>query len=414
MRIDNSKDFDLQIRSMLENAEEKVPSGVWEAVCSSLGGSKRAMPAWKWAGAALALAASLAAGLFFTGTFDRSPATPAAQTVAEVVSEKIYVEEPAPLAEEAAVAAPQALLVAKAQPEVRSKVSGAVESAPAAEAVLVAESASAAVLVAESASAEPVQAESGDFTVSSEPIVSKPASDRAEEDQPTTDIFARMMLEDELAAASRRKVSLTVGGSMGTNDKDFTGVFGPKRSASSVVFDTKNKIVESGSSTFGVPFSAGIGVRIPLGGRFSIGTGINYSLLSRSFTGIYYNESGVSSGEVTIDNKMHYIGIPVNAYYDIVSLDKFKFYCYGGAEAEYCFKNVYDIHTGSGVTQTSKVSGIQFSAGAGLGVEYLFTDKFGLYFDPGVRYYFSADQPRSLRTEHPFNINFDLGLRFDF
>lgn len=401
MRIDTSKDFDLQIRSMLENAEERVPSGVWRGVCSSLDGAKPAIAGWKWAGAALAFAAAIAAGLFFTGTIDKAPAAPATELVAEEAT-KIYVEEPSgttePVVQESVAAAP-ARLVAKATPASRKP------AAPA------------AVEASSLPEAAPIYVEPAAVPANTVEVVEAPAAAKTEkvEGQPTTDIFAQMILEDEMkAASSRRKVAVTLGGAMGANDKDFTGVFGPKRSASSVVFTGQNKLVESGSSTFGIPFSVGLGVRFPLGERFAIGTGVDYSLLTRKFTGVYYNESGVSSGEVSVDNKMHYIGVPLNLYIDIISLDRLKFYCYGGGEGEYCFKNIYNIHTGSGINQTSKVSGLQFSIGAGLGVEFLFTDVFGVYFDPGVRYYFANGQPKSLRTEHPFNINFDLGLRFDF
>ena len=46
-------------------------------------------------------------------------------------------------------------------------------------------------------------------------------------------------------------------------------------------------ISELGASSYGVPFSLGVGVRFPITRRLSIGTGLDYTLLTRSFTGKY-------------------------------------------------------------------------------------------------------------------------------
>jgi hypothetical protein len=47
-------------------------------------------------------------------------------------------------------------------------------------------------------------------------------------------------------------------------------------------------------------------------------------------------------------------------------------------------------------------------------VEFLLGRRVGLYLDPGVNYYFPCSQPRSIRTEKPLLLNFDVGLRFNF
>ena len=57
---------------------------------------------------------------------------------------------------------------------------------------------------------------------------------------------------------------------------------------------------------------------------------------------------------------------------------------------------------------------VQFSVGAGLGVEFMLSNHLGLYLDPGFNYYFPCNQPRSIRTEKPLMLNFDVGLRFNF
>ena len=64
------------------------------------------------------------------------------------------------------------------------------------------------------------------------------------------------------------------------------------------------------------------------------------------------------------------------------------------------------------ITCSEPVRKLQFSVGAGVGVEFRLSGKLGLYLDPGVRYYFPNSQPKSIRTDKPFMFNFDAGLRF--
>ena len=72
MQDDHSRDFDLQLRSMLEDATVKPSRRVWKGVSSRLDAdSVPAASPWgwmKWAGMSLAAAAVVAAALFFNGT----------------------------------------------------------------------------------------------------------------------------------------------------------------------------------------------------------------------------------------------------------------------------------------------------------------------------------------------------------
>ena len=88
-----NEDFDLQVRSIMEEAQEPAPAGAWEAISSRLdamaaasaataasaasasAGTKAGLAAifggrrvWYWSAAAFAMAAAVAIGIFFTGT----------------------------------------------------------------------------------------------------------------------------------------------------------------------------------------------------------------------------------------------------------------------------------------------------------------------------------------------------------
>ena len=55
---------------------------------------------------------------------------------------------------------------------------------------------------------------------------------------------------------------------------------------------------------------------------------------------------------------------------------------------------------------------LQCTGGCVIGVKYLFCNSVFIYSDPGIRYYFDCGQPRSIRTQQPLMMNFEVGLRF--
>ena len=177
-------------------------------------------------------------------------------------------------------------------------------------------------------------------------------------------------------------------------------------------------ITETGSSSYGIPVSFGIGAKFFIGRRWAIGAGLNYTIMTRSFNGIYIDPATSSSSglsydfnETKIRNSVSYIGIPINAYFSIIRTNIVDFYVYAGGSAEKCVANVYRMQDPV-ASYKENVNGFQFSVGAGLGVEFVVADILGIYADPSVRYYFKdANQPKSIRTENPVSFGFELGLR---
>ena len=217
---------------------------------------------------------------------------------------------------------------------------------------------------------------------------------------------------------SYEKVSLVLGGDVsGNGNAKGIGRFGGFRApAMGVRNDTW--IEQTGTeSSYAIPVTFGLGVRVALTERWSLGTGLNYTMLQRTFSGVY---TKVRDGETVtklssdVRNSLHYVGIPVNVYFDIVSGNHFKLYAYGGGTFEKGVKNSFRVkNTPEDILLSEKVKGIQMSAGAGLGVEFVVAKRFGIYLDPGFRYYFDCDQPVSIRTQQPFTMNFELGFRVD-
>ena len=118
----------------------------------------------------------------------------------------------------------------------------------------------------------------------------------------------------------------------------------------------------------------------------------------------------------SIAHAVHYVGLPVNAYYDLLSTKDglMNMYAWGGGSAEVCVSNSYRLleSAGSSVVR-DKAGSMQFSAALGLGFEFRLAGNLALYVDPSVRYYFHGNQPKSVRTDKPLMFTMDAGLRFN-
>lgn len=389
---------DEKIKALLADAEIKPSRHVWRNIASQLDAA--AAPAagqpwaWaKWAGAAVALAAVVLGVFLFTGkpesgqpipTYINITEAPTAQASPVLDEPELVVPKPENDAAGVAVRpSRRAETVAEQLAEVVEK-----EEAPAA-----AETVEAAPAVEEKHNADPAP---------SVPVR-----------QP--DAFAQMQFEDLQQFKPGR--TLYAQGAIGGNDSDIRFKSNAARMSSGTSIP-KTGITELGESVFGIPFSLGLGVRFYLTPKFSLGAGVSYSLLSRTFEGEYQRVSSAGVVEFSeignVHHQMHYVGIPVNAYYDIISGENIKFYVFGGGEAEFCVSNKYTLYSSTDIIFRSPVNSIQWSAGAGLGLEFKLSPVLGLYVEPSARYYFHNNQPKNVRTERPFMANLDAGLRFDF
>lgn len=396
---ESDKEFDLKLRSLLDGVEEEVPQRVWEGVSSRIG--RRSAPvAWmRWAGASLAAAAAVALAVVLSGTFkggSDSIAVPQDSLVAEVQ---------APAAEqtedisETEVTLPQTMSAATTR-----RTSGRMKAEPAAASQELSTEKPEAVS-AEEPSVAPEQKQE---TAAPEKSLEKKNTKTQAWDDP----FARMAYEDA-HARQPHKTSIAVGGLVGTNDgakpgsrgSGMMGTSGERRGTG---------IIENGESRYGVPASLGLGVRVNLCDKWSVGTGVNFSQLTRSFDGAYYNESNLEAITGKVRNNVQYVGIPVNLFYNVVSNKVLDFYTFAGGSVEKCISNRFRMpQNGEDIIYNGQKEGLQYSAALGLGVQFNLTDHFGLYIDPSARYWMGKDQPKSIRTQQPFMFNIELGLRFE-
>lgn len=408
MQNDKYTDFDLELKRMLQDAEEEVPSRIWHAVSDELDRrDRRKVVALRWRRAAVGFAAAAAvlSGIFVFLGRDRAaePDLTATAVKEQAASMDMTAEETVPTIEEQIVSAGTALADVPARSS-RSTVSKTVPSE-----IVPAD----AFAPAEKETEDAVVETPSEVTVDSAPV-QDPVARPAETDTRTAitgtpdDPFA--WPEDTDAEESRHLPSLVVAGNAMTND--FSGQDIRQMRAPASGIKTRTGVEDKGSSTFSIPITFGLGVRFDLSDRWAVGTGINWSKLSRTFNGVYTdNERNINS---EIVNDIHYIGIPLNLYFNIFDSRNLRFYAWGGGSAEKGLVSRFRIQSNTGdIYYKESVNGLQWSAAAGLGLEFLLGEHLGLYLDPSARYYFDCGQPLSIRTERPFMMNYEVGLRFN-
>ena len=168
------------------------------------------------------------------------------------------------------------------------------------------------------------------------------------------------------------------------------------------------------SITHRFPLSFGVTVRKDINDRFSIESGLTYSLLSSELT------AGNASYYVQ-EQKLHYLGIPLKGNWNYVKKKYFTLYLSAGGMVETCIssqlrtKYKLDGYSSFSHDEELKVDRLQWSISASTGVQYDIIRHIGIYFEPGIVYYFNdGTQISTIRKEKPFNINIQMGLRFGF
>lgn len=402
-------EFDLLVRSMMQEAEESVSPRAWAAVSAGLDARARRTVVLRWrrVAAGIAAAAAVTVGAFLLGTRNNSN-LPIIETVAETVATP---ESGLPSDEIIPAAEPQDLL-AEARPQAKPTVKARPKATPAA-----AESLPQTV-------GEPVEPVSEEVQAPSVPqdVIPETVPEAVPETQEKTalqeeetweDPFARMEWEDAHDAASSR-ISLSAGASLESNGNpaSVSGFRGMRAAANA---EREHTVIEqtSRNSTYAIPISAGLGLRIGLGERWAVGTGVNWTLLQRTFTGIY-REEGKAPVNADIHNTLQYVGIPLNLSYTLLDNKRIGLYTFAGGSVEKAISNKFRVHdSAEHLFHKESVKGVQFSVAAGLGVQFQLTGGLGLYIDPSLRYYFKGNQPQSIRTQQPLMMNFEVGLRWD-
>lgn len=427
--VDNENDiFDRKIKDILGNASEEVPEHVWASIEKRLkngeavsGGRKINLPSWIKAGIAVTAAAAAALIVFFTATNDSVTDADGGRLVADsgypekigmtdsdafpeqMLSESMEWNAEPVAAESYPGSAPEAIRQA-AMTQNPDDEDGAGHEASG-------EDTETAQFLHENT---PVTENTGSPDATGTTEKRKGSGDK----EVSEDIWSGYDFTDE-KPRERPRASITLSGNAISNTNSTVSREPSNQIAHrpATTDQMRNKVTESSESSFGIPLSFGIGAKVDFTPRWSISAGINYTLLTRTFAGNYYQVTDNQEYKGTFFSDIHngqsYIGIPVNVYYNILKGDFIDFYVYAGGTAEKCILDRYNMKAeGISITHRETVKGLQFSANVGMGMEFVIANQFGIYIDPSLRYYFSnGNQPRSIRTMQPLMFGLEMGFR---
>ena len=140
------------------------------------------------------------------------------------------------------------------------------------------------------------------------------------------------------------------------------------------------------------PVRFGLSLRYRLTDRWSVESGLSYTRLTSDITTIVDEETTVT------EQRLNYIGLPLNISYELWKSRKFGLYVTGGGMIEKCLD----------------ANPWQFSINGAVGAEYKLTEFFSLYAEPGIGYYFKDGSSKpTIYKDRPLNFNLIVGIRFN-
>ncbi len=168
------------------------------------------------------------------------------------------------------------------------------------------------------------------------------------------------------------------------------------------------------------PVSLGLLTSFDITNKLQIETGLIYTYLS--------SETKNKSSDFNNSEKVqfHYLGIPLNMNYTVLSVNKLNLFVTAGAMIEKDIygkikysdeKKVPTLNSGFTNESSSKIKqkNPQFSLAGGVGVTYPMYDKAKLFGKVGGRYYIETNNEyKTYYSDEKFGLDIQLGIKFNF
>lgn len=204
-------------------------------------------------------------------------------------------------------------------------------------------------------------------------------------------------------------LSLAYAGSLEQNDMNRYRIPNP---AIPDVEDPDGEIEVTEKTRHHMPLVIGLSVNKSLSSRWSVETGLRYSLLRSDFL----SQSKVMNKETV--QRIHYIGVPLKFNYRILTYNGFSLYGQGGGAIDIPVNGSqsileYSPQLGNSTNTTIHIHApLQWSVEDGLGIQYHFTPSFSIYAEPSFKYYFDPGSDiKTIRQDKPFEFTIPIGLR---
>ena len=153
------------------------------------------------------------------------------------------------------------------------------------------------------------------------------------------------------------------------------------------------------------PISFGLTVSYPLTNRWTLSTGLVYTRLNSQFVNV------LSGTPITTDQRLDYLGVPLNMQYHVLKGKGWKAYASAGAQIDW---NIRAKRNTEGVDVNARNDHPQWSLAGGIGVEYDIIPLVGIYAEPGLRYYLKNDSKvDNFFKDQPFNWTLQIGIRLN-
>lgn len=178
-----------------------------------------------------------------------------------------------------------------------------------------------------------------------------------------------------------------------------------------ILLANQNKPVEA-RIRHKVPVTFGLSMYYNLGKKWGIGTGLNYTKLSSEL------HSGSNDNYIKGEQKVHYIGIPVQVNYNVLQKGRFTGYITGGALVEKpvsgSITTSYVVNDEVKETSEEKLEHkpLSFSVNTAVGLQMKVVNRLGIYAEPGIGYHFKDENsPNTIYKEKPLHFNVKFGIR---
>jgi hypothetical protein len=155
---------------------------------------------------------------------------------------------------------------------------------------------------------------------------------------------------------------------------------------------------ESASATYrhDLPLTVGLQLGLDLLPWLGVESGVEYT----------YLHSTQNSAAGTLDQRLHFIGIPLRVDFRIWRLGAWDLYAGVGTKLEKC------VSASLGRIACEEPR-LQWSAEAFGGIQIRIWDHTHLYFQPALSWYLTQTDLITYRTENPLGFSLNAGLRFD-
>jgi opacity protein-like surface antigen len=163
-----------------------------------------------------------------------------------------------------------------------------------------------------------------------------------------------------------------------------------------------------------LPLSLSLGVGYALNDRWSLQSGLTYTMLASEWMVIArYQEKS--------KQRLHFIGLPIGVSYKIAEWNRFRFYASTGIMTEWNVSGrirtdyYHDLNKVQSATSPVRMKEWLWSVNARVGVSYPLIRYVSTFAEGGANYYFDNQSPiETIRSEDPFHVFLQVGIRLGF